>query len=211
MIYGLLHQNVAHADRWAIARAILNRDVATLHAYVSRRDIVHVMDRVAGAQFFCIYCQNSIFATDARPGDHGAQNPWHFEHARGACRMESQLPKRTPLTRVISAANSGASNPLSAASTASLRTAVIRTLMETAPSPWVSRTTRQAHTVDLVNPGRGSRPYHSKNSSRPRLYTRRVIGDETLSSTKSLQPLPMGSLRNNNQISHLGPLNGQYR
>jgi hypothetical protein len=28
---------------------------------------------------------------------------------------------------------------------------------------------------------------------------------------QSLQPLPMGSLRNNNQISHLGPLNGQYR
>src|ERR1035437_7263475 len=26
-----------------------------------------------------------------------------------------------------------------------------------------------------------------------------------------LQPLPMGSMRNNNQISHLGPLNGQYR
>jgi hypothetical protein len=28
---------------------------------------------------------------------------------------------------------------------------------------------------------------------------------------QSLLSLPMGSLRNNNQISHLGPLNGQYR
>ena len=28
---------------------------------------------------------------------------------------------------------------------------------------------------------------------------------------QSFQSLPMGSLRNDNQISHLGPLNGQYR
>src|ERR1019366_1352098 len=87
-----------------------------------------------------------------------------------ACRIESQLPNRipldaTPFTRVIPLANSGASSPLSAASTASLRTAVIRTLMETAPSPRASRATRHAHTIAFVNPGRGSRPYHSKNSS----------------------------------------------
>ena len=105
-----------------------------------------------------------------------------------ACFTESQFPKRmpldaTPFTRVIPLASSGASSPLSAASTASLRTAVIRTLMETAPSPRASSATRQAATVALVKPGRGSRPYHSKNSSSPRLYTRRVIGDETLSST----------------------------
>ena len=31
--------------------------------------------------------------------------------------------------------------------------------------------------------GRGSRVNQAKNSSRPRLYTRRVIGEETLSST----------------------------
>jgi hypothetical protein len=36
-----------------------------------------------------------------------------------------------PFTRVMPAANSGASSSLSAASTASFRTAVIRTLMET--------------------------------------------------------------------------------
>src|SRR5271157_3265846 len=107
-----------------------------------------------------------------------------------ACRTESQLPKRTPfdatpLTRVIPAANSGASNPLSAASTASLRTAVIRTLMETVPSPRASRATRQAATVAFVKPGRGSWPYHSKNSSSAWLYTRFVIGEETLSSTSA--------------------------
>src|SRR5437879_3520171 len=83
----------------------------------------------------------------------------------------------TPFTRTIPLASSGASNPLSAASTASLRTAVIRTLIETAPSPRASSATRQAATVALVKPGRGSRPYHSKNSSRPRVYTRRVTGE----------------------------------
>ena len=87
---------------------------------------------------------------------------------------DSQFPRRmpldaAPLTRAIPLASSGASSPLSAASTASLRTAVIRTLMETVPSPRASRATRQAHTVAFVNPGRGSRPYHSKNSSSPRL------------------------------------------
>ena len=83
--------------------------------------------------------------------------------------------------------------------------------METAPSPQASRATRHAHTVALVKPGRGSWPYQAKNSSSPRLYTRPVIGEETLSSTRRFKSLTLGSLRNNNQISHLGPLNGQYR
>jgi hypothetical protein len=56
-----------------------------------------------------------------------------------------------------------------AASTASFRTAVIRTLMETVPSPRASSATRQAATVALVNPGRSSWPYHAKNLSKPRL------------------------------------------
>jgi len=91
-----------------------------------------------------------------------------------ACWTESQLPTRTPtdlapLTRVMPAASSGASRPLSAASTASFRTAVIRTLMETEPSPRASRATRQALTVALVKPGRASWPYQAKNSSSPRL------------------------------------------
>ena len=67
----------------------------------------------------------------------------------------SQFPKRTPLeatpfTRVMPLASSGACSPLSAAFTASFRTAVIRTLMETAPSPRVFSATRQAATVALV-------------------------------------------------------------
>jgi hypothetical protein len=64
------------------------------------------------------------------------------------------------------------------------RTAVIRTLIETEPRPRASSATRQAATVAFVKPGRGSWPYHSMNSSSPRLYTRFVIGEETLSSTK---------------------------
>ena len=71
--------------------------------------------------------------------------------------------------RRLVAPNSGASNPLSAASTASLRTAVMRTLIEIEPSPRPSRETRQALTVAFVNPGLGSLPNHSKNSSNPRL------------------------------------------
>jgi len=68
-----------------------------------------------------------------------------------ACRTESQFPKRTPLdatpfTRVMPLASSGASSPLSAASAAGFRTAVIRTLMETAPRPRASSATRQALT-----------------------------------------------------------------
>jgi hypothetical protein len=107
-----------------------------------------------------------------------------------ACRMDSQFPTRTPFdlapfTRVMLAASSGASSPLSAASTASLRTAVIRTLIETEPGPRASKAPRQAFTVALVNPGRGSWPNHSINSSSPRLYTRRVIGEETESSTSA--------------------------
>jgi hypothetical protein len=105
-----------------------------------------------------------------------------------ACWTESQFPSRmpldaTPFTRVIPVASSGASSPLSAASTANFRTAVIRRLTETAPSPRASRATRQALTVAFVEPGRGSRVNHAENSSRPRLYARRVIGEETLSST----------------------------
>jgi hypothetical protein len=55
------------------------------------------------------------------------------------------------------AASSGASSRLSAASTASLRTAVIRTLIETEPSLRASRDPRQAFTVAFVNPGQLSR------------------------------------------------------
>jgi hypothetical protein len=104
-------------------------------------------------------------------GTRGAMPPMPL--ARGG-ENESQFPTRTPFdatpfTRAIPLASSGASKPLSAASTASFRTAVIRTLIETEPRPRASRATRQALTVAFVKPGRGSWPYQSKNSSSPRL------------------------------------------
>ena len=64
----------------------------------------------------------------------------------------------------------GANSPLSAASTASFRTAVIRTLIEIGPSPRASSATRQAVTIAFVNPaGRDSCVYQAMNSSSPRL------------------------------------------
>ena len=107
-----------------------------------------------------------------------------------ACFSDSQLPARTPMdlalfTRWMPAASSGASSPLSVASTASLRMADMRTMMDDDPSPRSSSVTRHALTVALVKPGRGSRRYQSKNSSKAMLYTRFVIGDETLSSTRA--------------------------
>ena len=75
---------------------------------------------------------------------------------------------------------------MSAASTASFRTAVILTLIEIGPSQRASSATRQAVTVAFVNPaGRASSMNQAMNSSSPRLYTRRVIGDDTLSSTSA--------------------------
>jgi len=84
-----------------------------------------------------------------------------------ACRSDNQFPTRTPLAltplmREIPAASSGASSPLSAASTASFRTAVILTLMDTEPSPRASRVRRQALSVAFVKPDRF-------NAHRPRL------------------------------------------
>jgi hypothetical protein len=49
-----------------------------------------------------------------------------------------------------------------------------------------SSATRHAVTVAFVNPaGRTSSMNQAMNSSSPRLYTRRVIGDDTLSSTSA--------------------------
>ena|ERR1039458_1904000 len=83
------------------------------------------------------------------------------------------------------AASSGVSSPLPAASTASFRTAVMRTLMETDPSPRASSATRQALTVAFVKPGRASWPYHAKKSSSPKLgldsYDRFFPNQDTMS------------------------------
>ena len=111
-----------------------------------------------------------------------------------ACRTDSQFPTRTPFglapfTRVIPAANSGASRPLSAASTASFRTAVIRTLMEMGPSPWASSAIRQAPTVAFVKPyvkGQNSAAQDAaaicEAASRPemRFAPQRLIGQQEL-------------------------------
>ena len=91
-----------------------------------------------------------------------------------ACLSDSQLPALTPMdfalfTRAMPAANSGASSPLSVASTASLRMADMRMMMLDDPRPRSSRETRQALTVALVKPGRGSWAYQEKNSSRAML------------------------------------------
>src|ERR1700722_13260606 len=86
-----------------------------------------------------------------------------------ACRCDSQFPTRMPvdftlLTRLIPCANSGASNPLSAASAASLRMADILIMIDEDPSPRSSSDTRHALTVALVKPGRGACWNHSINS-----------------------------------------------
>ena len=90
-----------------------------------------------------------------------------------ACLSDSQFPPRTPMdfalfTRWMPAASSGASRPLSIASTASLRIADILTMIDDAPSPRSSRVTLQAFTVALaveefvqghvVDPFRDGRP-----------------------------------------------------
>jgi hypothetical protein len=105
-----------------------------------------------------------------------------------------------PFTGEIPAASSGASNSLSAASAASLRTAVIRTLMLTDPSPRASRATRQAVTVALVKPGRGSCSYQVKMRRGHVVDPFRNRGRYAIQH-ESLQSLPLGSLRNNNHIS----------
>ena len=109
-----------------------------------------------------------------------------------ACLNDSQFPTRMPtdftlLMRPMPAANSGSSKPLSAASTASFRMADIRMMIDDEPRPRASSDTRHALTVALLKPGRGSSLNHAMNSSRAMLYTRRVIGEETLSSSLGLK------------------------
>src|SRR5579872_3241046 len=88
-------------------------------------------------------------------------------------------------TRAIPAANSGASSPLSDASAASLRMADILTMMDDEPRPRASSDARHALTVAFVKPGCGACRNQSMNSSNTMLYTRRVIGEDTLSSTSA--------------------------
>ena len=53
------------------------------------------------------------------------------------------------------------------------------------PSPRSSSDTRHALTVALVKPGRGACWNQARNSFSAMLYTRFVIGEETLSSTSA--------------------------
>jgi hypothetical protein len=105
-----------------------------------------------------------------------------------ACRCDNQLPTRMPVdftlfTRLMPWANSGASSPLSAASAASLRIADVLIMMEDDPRRRSSSDTRQALTVAFLKPGRGACWNHAINSFSAMLYTRFVIGEETLSSS----------------------------
>jgi hypothetical protein len=75
----------------------------------------------------------------------------------------SQFPTRTPFdftlfTRLMLAATWGGRSPLSVASPASLRIADMRMMIEEEPRPRVSSDARQALTVALLKPGRGSLP-----------------------------------------------------
>ena len=115
-----------------------------------------------------------------------------------AWRCDSQFPTRMPtdftlFTRLIPAASSAESNPLSAASAASLRTADIRMMIDEDPSPRSSSDTRHACTVALLKPGRGACWNHSINSFSAILYTRFVIGEETLSRTSAFTFSPAQS------------------
>src|SRR5580658_5250734 len=119
-----------------------------------------------------------------------------------ACRSDSQLPTRTPcvfalFTRLMPAASSGASRPLSAASAASLRIADILIMMEDDPRRRSSSDTRHALTVALVKPGRGACWNHAINSFSAMLYTfRNRRGDAV--EDEHLQFLPLGDLFNHN-------------
>ena len=80
------------------------------------------------------------------------------------------MPTRIPcvfalLTRLMPAANSGASRPLSDASAASLRIADILIMMGDDPWRRSSRDTRHALTVALVKAGRGACWNHPTTSS----------------------------------------------
>jgi len=86
----------------------------------------------------------------------------------------SQLPARTPIhfalfTRWIPAAISAGSSPLSVASTASLRIADMRTMIDDDPKPRSARVARHALTAAFVKPGRWSCPYQEENSPRAML------------------------------------------
>src|SRR5882672_12144634 len=106
------------------------------------------------------------------------------------------------------AANSGANSPLSTASPASLRIADILIMIEDEPSRRASSDARHALTVALLKPGRGACAYQFMNSFRAMLYTRRVIGDETLSRTSVLSLYQSAAFAAKTKSFILGPFIG---
>src|SRR5580658_7861032 len=117
----------------------------------------------------------------------------------------------TLFTRAIPAASSGASNPLSAASAASFRIADILIMMDDDPSLRSSSDTRQALTVALVKPGRGACWNHAINSFSAMLYTRFVIGEETLSSTSAFNFSHSAIFSSTTKSFIFSPFKGHYR
>jgi hypothetical protein len=111
----------------------------------------------------------------------------------------------------MTAASSGASNPLSAASAASFRIADMRMMIDDEPSPRASSDTRQALTVALIKPARGACWNHARNSSSAMLYTRFVIGEETLSNTIAFSFCHPSIFCTAIKSFILGPFNGHYR
>src|SRR6185436_12179603 len=131
-------------------------------------------------------------------------------------RTDNQLPTRMPfdftvLTRLMLAASSGARSPLSTASPASLRMADMRMMIDDDPRPRLSRDARHALTVALLNPGRGASRNQSRNSFSAMLYTRRVIGEETLSRTNFLRKFHSAAFSAKTKWFILGPFIGHYR
>jgi hypothetical protein len=114
-------------------------------------------------------------------------------------------------TREIPAASSGASSRLSDASTASLRMADIRIMIDDDPRPQASSETRQALTVALVKPGRGASRNQAINSSSAMLYTLFVMGEETLSSTRAFNFCHCAIFSTAIKSLILGPVVGPYR
>src|ERR1035438_1464424 len=100
---------------------------------------------------------------------------------------------------------------LSAASAASLRIADMRTMIDEEPSLRSSRDTRQALTVALVKPERGACWNHARNSSSAMLYTRFVMGEDTLSSTIAFSFSHPAIFCTAIKSFILGPFNEHYR
>jgi hypothetical protein len=85
MVYALVRKNPSTRTRRAIANAIAQSDSQALQPFIGNV-IAHVMNTAAATEpLFCIYCQDQVHRTLARPPrGRTATNAWHFEHDRNA-------------------------------------------------------------------------------------------------------------------------------